>query len=286
MHRRRVVCAAAFLIVLPFLAAAQTTPVDISFTVAMPRPHTHLFDISVAIKRAVNGPQAERLVMPVWTPRSYLVREFARHVQDFAVADAAGQPLKWEKTNKDTWRVVTNGAREWHATYRVYANELSVRTSELNSGHAFWNNANLLMYLEGYLKSPSTVQVLAPDVWKVATGLPVAPGPKNTFRAENFDVLYDSPFEASNFKTIPFLVKGVAHRIVIDGEGNYDAEKMRRDVQKIVETEVAIMGGEIPYADYTFILHLRANAGGGLEHLNSTALGYPRFGFRVDPRTD
>jgi predicted metalloprotease with PDZ domain len=40
------------------------------------------------------------------------------------------------------------------------------------------------------------------------------------------------------------------------------------------------MGGEIPYHDYTFILHLRSNAGGGLEHLNSTALGYPRYGFR------
>jgi predicted metalloprotease with PDZ domain len=274
------VCAAAFLFVVPFLAAAQTTPVDISFTVAMPRPHTHLFDISVAIRRAVNGPQEERLVLPVWTPGSYMVREFARHVQDFAATDAAGQPLKWEKTNKDTWRVVTNGAREWQATYRVYANELSVRTSELNSGHAFWNNATLLMYLEGFLKNPSTVRVLAPDVWKVATGLPAMPGQKNTFRAENFDILYDSPFEASNFKTLVFNVKGVPHRIVIDGEGNYDAERMRLDVQKIVETQVALMG-EIPYRDYTFILHLRSNAGGGLEHLNSTALGYPRFGFRI-----
>jgi len=280
MNRRRVVCAAAFLLALPFLAAAQTTPVDITFTVAMPRPHTHLFEVDIAIKRTASGPQEERLVMPVWTPGSYLVREFARHVQDFAVVDAAGQPLKWEKTNKDTWRVVTNGASAWHATYRVYANELSVRTSELNSGHAFWNNANLLMYLEGFLKNPSTVRVLAPDVWKVATGLPAVPGQKNTFRAENFDVLYDSPFEASNFKTLVFNVKGVPHRIVIDGEGNYNPERMRLDVQKIVEAEVDIMG-EIPYRDYTFILHLRSNAGGGLEHLNSTALGYPRFGFRI-----
>src|ERR1043165_2209727 len=280
MHRRRVVCAAAFLLVLPFLAAAQTTPVDISFTVAMPRPHTHLFDIDIAIKRTTAGPQEERLVMPVWTPGSYLIREFERNVQDFAAADAAGQLLKWEKTNKDTWRVVTNGAREWHATYRVYANELSVRTSELNSDHAFWNNANLLMYLEGFLKSPSTVRVLAPDVWKVASALPAVPGQKNTYRAENFDILYDSPFEASNFKTLVFNVNGVPHRIVIDGEGNYDPERMRLDVQKIVEAQVALMG-EIPYRDYTFILHLRSNAGGGLEHLNSSALGYPRFGFRI-----
>ena len=279
MHKSRILFCAALLLVLPLLAAAQAPP-EISFTVAMSRPHTHLFDVEVAIKRTANGPQEERLVMPVWTPGSYLVREFERHVQDFA-ANAAGQPLKWEKTNKNTWRVVTNGAREWHATYRVYANELSVRTSELNSDHAFWNNANLLMYLEGFLKSPSTVRVLAPDVWKVATGLPAAPGQKNTFRAENFDVLYDSPFEASNFKTIVFNVKGVPHRIVIDGVGNYDPERMRRDVQKIVETQVELMGGEVPYHDYTFILHLRENAGGGLEHLNSTALGYPRFGFRI-----
>ena len=44
------------------------------------------------------------------------------------------------------------------------------------------------------------------------------------------------------------------------------------------------MGGEIPYHDYTFILHLRSNTGGGLEHLNSTALGYPRFGFGPEPK--
>jgi predicted metalloprotease with PDZ domain len=247
----------------------------------MARPHTHLFEIDVAVKRTADAPQEELLVMPVWTPGSYLIREFARNVQDFAASTAANQPLKWEKTNKNTWRVVTNGARDWHATYRVYANELSVRTSELNSAHAFWNNANLLMYLEGFLNSPSTVHVLAPDVWKVATGLPAVLGQKNIFRAENFDVLYDSPFEASNFKTVVFNVKGIPHRIVIDGEGNYDPERMRRDVQKIVETQVEVMGGEIPYRDYTFILHLRANAGGGLEHLNSTALGYPRFGFKI-----
>ena len=282
MHKRRVVCAAALLLVLPLLAVAQTpSPVNIAFTVTMAQPHTHLFGIDVAVRRTGDAPQEEQLVMPVWTPGSYLIREFERNVQDFSVADEGGRPLKWEKTNKNTWRIFTNGARAWQATYSVYANELSVRTSELNSDHAFWNNANLLMYLPDFLKSPSTVRVLAPDVWKVATGLPPVLGQKNIFRAENFDVLYDSPFEASNFKTIVFNVKSVPHRIVIDGVGNYDPERMRRDVQKIVETQVELMGGEIPYRDYTFFLHLRANTGGGLEHLNSAALGYPRFGFRI-----
>jgi predicted metalloprotease with PDZ domain len=48
--------------------------------------------------------------MPVWTPGSYLVREYARHVQDFAATEAGGKPLAWRKINKNTWRVETNSA--------------------------------------------------------------------------------------------------------------------------------------------------------------------------------
>jgi predicted metalloprotease with PDZ domain len=266
----------------PQKSTAAASP-EIAFTVSMAKPHTHMLEVEVRIKHRTNlpAPAEELLVMPVWTPGSYLVREFARHVQDFAASDDSGRALEWEKTNKNTWRVVTGGSRDWRATYRVYANELSVRTNELNSDHAFWNNAALLMYLDGFLNASSTVHIIAPQPWKVATGLPVEPGAKNTFRAANFDILYDSPFEVSDFKTISFEVKGVPHRIVIDGEGNYDPDILRSGVKKVVETEIELMGGEIPYRDYTFILHLRSNTGGGLEHLNSTALGYSRFNFRA-----
>lgn len=259
--------------------ARPEKPPDIGYTVSMSKPHTHLLEVEVRIRSLAVGATQTDLVMPVWTPGSYLVREFERHVQDFAATDSSGRALKWSKVNKNTWRVSTGGALEWRASYRVYANELTVRTNELNSDHAFWNNAALLMYPDGLLQSPSTLEVVAPAPWKVATGLPPVPGRKNTFHAEDFDVLYDSPVEVSDFKTISFEVKGVPHRIVIDGEGNYDPERMRVDVKKIVETQIEMMGGEIPYPNYTFILHLRANTSGGLEHRNSSVIGYPRFGF-------
>ena len=264
---------------------AQTTaPVssDISFTVTMSKPYTHLLEVEIRVKVAANlqAPNESDLIMPVWTPGSYLIREFERHVQDFA-ADAGGRELEWAKVNKNIWRVKTNGARQWRATYRVYANELTVRTNELNSDHAFWNNAALLMYPDGHLNAPSTLRVVPQSGWKVATGLPEVSGQPNTFQAESFDILYDSPVEVSNFKELKFLVRNVPHRIVIDGEGNYDPERMRSDVQRIVEAETSIFGA-IPYHDYTFILHLRSNTGGGLEHLNSTALGFRRFNFSTE----
>ena len=90
---------------------SQAAAPQIAFTVSMPKPHTHMLEVEVRIKRrpGVPAPAEELLVMPVWTPGSYLVREFERHVQDFAATDAAGQALQWEKVNKNSWRVVTKG---------------------------------------------------------------------------------------------------------------------------------------------------------------------------------
>src|ERR1043165_1841628 len=93
---------------------------DISFTVSMPKPWTHLLEVEMRLQvpANLNVPNETDLIMPVWTPGSYLIREFERNVQDFS-ADAGGQPLEWTKTNKNTWRVQTNGARRWRAIYRV-----------------------------------------------------------------------------------------------------------------------------------------------------------------------
>jgi predicted metalloprotease with PDZ domain len=125
------------------------------------------------------------------------------------------------------------------------------------------------MYPEGQLKAPSTLKVVPYGSWKVATGLPKTGDQANIFRAENFDILYDSPFDVSDFHDITFEVRGVPHRIVMDGEGNYDLPQTAKDIAKIVEAAADIFG-EIPYKNYTFIVNLRG--GGGLEHLNSTAL--------------
>lgn len=263
----------------PAAAAATTTkpvaPPEISYTVSMSKPWTHLLEVEMRVKSPQPSDAAE-IVMPVWTPGSYLIREYERHVQDFAAKDTSGNPLAWEKTNKNTWRIATRGVSEYVATYRVYANELTVRTNELNDEHAFFNNAATLMFPKDNLKAPSTLKVIPFANWKIATGLPKVEGQENTFRAENFDILYDSPFEVGDFKEVSFEVQGVPHRIVFEGEGNYDLQKTARDVKKIVEEAYKIFG-ELPYKDYTFIVNLRG--GGGLEHLNSTALQFGKFGF-------
>ena len=260
-------------------AQTQTAAPEIAYTVSMTKPWTHLLEVEMRLRWPA-AQQSVEVKMPVWTPGSYLVREYARHVQDFS-AKGGARTLAWRKLNKNTWQVDAGGAREVTISYRVYSNELTVRTNELNDEHAFWNNAALLMFPAGRLNAPSTVTVRPFGNWKIATGLPKVAGQANTFRAQNFDVLYDSPFEVSDFNEITFSVRGKPHRIVVTGEGNYDLKQMSQDVTKIAEEGYKIFG-EFPFDDYTFIVNLRG--GGGLEHLNSTALQWNRFGFKPQGR--
>jgi len=257
-----------------------TTPPEISYAVSMSKPATHLLEVEMRLKLP-DAQKAVDLKMPVWTPGSYLIREYERHVEDLKATDAAGKPLSWQKTNKNTWRISNEGAREFAVTYNVYANELTVRTNELNDGHAFWNNAALLMFPDGQISAPSQITVKPFGNWKIATGLPPVDGKPNTFRAENFDILYDSPFEVGSFAETTFVVRGVPHRIVLEGDGNYDLKQVGVDMAKVVDEGAKIFGG-FPMKNYVFIINLRG--GGGLEHLNSTALQYGAFGFKPSSR--
>jgi predicted metalloprotease with PDZ domain len=259
------------------VAASVPKPVapTIGYTISMSKPWTHLLEVEMRLDWTAMPEKAE-LKMPVWTPGSYLIREYARHVESFSAKDASGNDLTWRKTNKNTWQIDTKGANEIVARYNVYANELTVRTSELNDEHAFISPAALLLFPKDHLSAPSIVKVVPYGNWKVATGLPKGTNQTNTFRAENYDVLYDSPFEVSDFKEISFDVQGKPHRFVVTGEGNYDLPKIARDTAKIIEAAYKIFG-DLPYDDYLFILNTRG--GGGLEHLNSTALQFNRFNF-------
>lgn len=256
----------------------KAVPPDVSYTVSMSKPSTHLLEVEMKMNWS-QMPDKVELKMPVWTPGSYLVREYSRHVQDFVAVDAGGNSLDWQKISKNTWQIDTKGAKDIKIGYRVYSNELTVRTNELNYEHAFFTPAALLMFPKDQLNAPSTVKINPFGNWKVATGLKQTG--MNTFRAENYDILYDSPFEVSNFVEKKFTVQGKPHRYVITGEGNYDLDKMATDTAKIIE-ECYKMFGELPYDDYTLIVNLRG--GGGLEHLNSTALQWNRWGFKPEGR--
>lgn len=249
----------------------------ISYRIAMPNPHSHLFAVTVAVD-ALAGPYVD-LVLPSWTPGSYMIREYARHVQGFVAHSAAG-PLPWRKLAKDCWRVETGEATSVTVSYQVYANDLTVRTSHLDGTHGYFNGASVFMYVVGREAEPLRLRVEPPAGWQVTTGLTPA-GSAHEFLAADYDELVDCPVECGTHRLLSFTVDGIVHQIAIWGQGNLDEERLVADTQRIVAVQRDFFGG-LPYRHYSFILHLVDGRGGGLEHRNSVTNQVDRWTFRPE----
>jgi predicted metalloprotease with PDZ domain len=262
---------------LPYLSAKAQ--VKISYEVSFKEPQAHYAEIEMNVSGL---PKAYiDIKMPVWTPGSYLVREFAKSVEN--VTAAAGKtPLKVEKVKKNTWRIYSSDAKAVKINYSVYAFEVSVRTAFVDASHAFLSPTGIFMYPDNQLATSSTVKIIPFTGWdKVSTGLePVAAQPF-TYTAKNFDILYDSPIEVGNQDIFEFMAAGVKHTVAMYGGGKYNAERLKKDMPKIVEEATAVYG-ENPNQHYTFIIHNLSRGSGGLEHLNSTVFGVARDSYATE----
>ena len=267
------------LVILLAVGMTAKSQVKIGFEVSFIEPQAHYAEVEMTISGVVKD--YVDVKMPVWTPGSYLIREFSKSVEGFA-ATANGKALKYEKVRKNAWRVYSTRANTIKIKYRVYAFEVSVRTSFIDETHAFLSSTGIFMYPDGMLKTPSTVKIIPYKGWtKVSTGLEPVAGKEFTYAASDFDILFDSPIEVGNQDTFEFTASGVPHQVAMYGGGNYDKERLKVDMAKIVEQGTAIYG-ENPNKHYTFIVHNFSAGGGGLEHLNSTVLGASRDAYATE----
>lgn len=269
----------AALFITLFTCMAGQAKMKIDFEVSFIEPQAHYAEVEMNLSGV--GKKYVDLKMPVWTPGSYLVREFAKSVEGFT-ASSKGKALRFEKITKNTWRVYADNTQDVKVNYRVYAFEVSVRTSFIDESHAFLSSTSIFMYPDGEIKSPSTVKIIPFKTWnKVSTGLEPVSGEPFTYTASDFDVLFDSPIEVGNQEVFEFTASGVKHEVAMYGGGNYDVEKLKVDMAKVVEKATAIYG-ENPNKHYTFIVHNFVAGGGGLEHLNSTVLGASRNAYNTE----
>ncbi|MCZ4245244.1 M61 family metallopeptidase [Pedobacter punctiformis] len=268
----------SLVLVLTGIMAAKAQ-VKIGFEVSFKEPQAHYAEVQMNISGLAKD--YVDVKMPVWTPGSYLVREFEKSVEDFK-ATASGKTLRVEKVRKNTWRIFSAKANDVKINYRVYAFEISVRTPFIDESHAFLSPTGIFMHLDGMIKSPSTVKIIPFNTWsKVSTGLTPVAGQQFTYHATDFDILYDSPIEVGNQDVFEFTASGVRHEVAMYGGGNYDKEKLKVDMAKIVDQETAVYG-ENPNKYYLFIVHNFQRGGGGLEHLNSTTLGATRDAYNTE----
>lgn len=243
---------------------------ELRYLVRATHPEHHLFEVTLSCWLPAG---AITLFMPVWTPGSYLVREYAHHVRMQTVS----APMA--KIRKNAWRLEHDGG-ELTVRYAVFAHELSVRSNHLDQSQGFFTGAALFICPEGCEGLPIRISLELPPGWQAFTALRPADDQPLTFLADNLDTLIDSPVQLGPHRVYAFQALEVPHRLIWPaGPSNANPEQICADIGRIV-TENASIFGTLPYPDYTFLLSLSDDGFGGLEHHRSAALVYPRLGFK------
>jgi predicted metalloprotease with PDZ domain len=245
---------------------------------------------------------AEREVLvflPAWTPGSYLVRDYSRHLSRIAATDAvSGATVACRKVSKNRFALTVPATTErLRLSYRVYAHELSVRTADVTGEHAFWNHACLLLWPVDRPLLPAIIEVVFPEAWQLACALPACPTESAEARpatirgrqqvrrllARDMEHAFDSPCLVGSLQVCSWTSLGVRHSIVMDGlAGVEPPASLTDDLGRIVEAAAAVFGGPLPYPEYAFLCLFAADGHGGLEHRDSTTLLFARTALGSD----
>ena len=266
---------AAFLIAAPL----QAQRYRIEYTLAMPEPASHLYDVTMFV--AGLDARSVDLQMPVWSPGRYAKMDFARNVQGFSVAGSDGKAMRWEKVNGSRWRIFPGSARSMRVRYQVFANApMSGTFSVLDTLHANWNGPSLFLYLDGHKANPVSLSVQAPDGWTIINGDVTRPG-QRLFHFANYDLMVDTPTEVAPSEALmldTFVADNRHYRIMVHHNGPVPAgarERFVRDVENIVRYQNSVFTPP-PLEQYTFLFNIGFPGGDGMEHLYSTQIHNPR----------
>lgn len=259
----------------PATGAPDAMTPTASYVVTVAQPQTHVFAVEMEISGT--GSRELDVSMPVWTPGSYLVREYERHVITFAASDELGQPLDWRKVDKNTWRIDAGAAEKVIVAYEVYGREPSIRWSFVNDEGGHILGPNLFMYVVGAAELPVSARFELPEGWRVDGGIAPSADDPYLISARSYHELIDTPMLIGNFTDISFEVEGVPHLIAILGPNNADLERLSEDFAEIIKVCSSLFDG-LPYERYAFVFLTQAR-GGGLEHANGTTIGLGSIDF-------
>lgn len=268
-----------FVVTLALADSVQAQSHAAEYTLSFANAAQHYVDVRMEVPKVADD--SLELTMATWTPGSYFIRDYARNVDSIRAEDAAGHSLEIEKTTKNRWRVSGTRQRKVIIHYRLYCREMSVRTNFVDAEFAILNGAATFVTVVGQLDRPHRLQIDLPRGWRrAATALDLqANVGAQRYVARDFDHLVDSPILVGNPEVHSFQVGGHQHQLVnLGGNGLWDGAKASGDVAQIVAEQQKIWG-KIPYRAYWF-LNVIAEAGGGLEHDESTLMMTSRWSFR------
>src|SRR6266700_1804101 len=223
--------------------------------------------------------------LPAWSPGNYEIQNYARYVHGFGAKNAAGRALRWDRADKDTWRVATGRADHVLVEFAYAPDTLDLSVARVVNDFGQFLGTNLFLFEEGQLGRSAEVRFRIPAGWQVTTALK---GPANgVYRAADYHELADAMTFLGRYSLDSLQADGKWIRIAVWPATDYTpavARNLRNGVAKMAPVQNRIMR-DTPYDVYTVffnVIHEAINFGGGLEHSSSQYDIMPALAF-ADP---
>ncbi|UCG75664.1 MAG: M61 family metallopeptidase [Gemmatimonadota bacterium] len=252
--------------------AGDPTVENIRYTVTFDeRTATHRsLHVDMTFDVSEDGPVI--LSLPAWTPGSYELDHFARHVRGFQ-AESDGNAVRWDKADYDSWRLHPEHARTVTVSFDYRADTLDTGMSWSADDFAYFNGANLFLYPEGQgYDFPVDVTIRTEPGWGVSTGLEPAANPGD-YSARDYHEAVDMPTFIGRFDLDSARIDGRWYRLASYPEGVLAGDERSTVWQQVrdIMPPLQAVFGETPFDRYTILMVFPDEYPGGaaLEHSNS-----------------
>lgn len=213
-----------------------------------------------------------QLQLPAWRPGRYELANYGQKLKGFKVT-TNGSEISWKKISKDLWGFIACYPGIYLIEYEFYCNQMDAGGCWSDDQQLYLNFSNFIFEVLQRKNEGISLSIELPKDFQVASALKETKN--NTWMAESFQHLMDSPFLASpDLKHFPYSVNGTTFHIWIQGEIHFYIESLIEIFRSFTVRQIKDFG-EFPAEDYHFIFQLLPHKHyHGVEHAFSTVITY------------
>ena len=232
----------------------------------------HLVELTCSFK--VSSKKKISFSLPKWSPGSYLIRDYARHIVNLEVTLNKEKVFPKQK-NSNNWEIYIKSNGLIKIKYLVYCFDKSVRANYLDNDRLFLNGPSTFLRVKEFSDKKHQLEIKK-NIFlrnkKITCSMNFLKQ-KNLYQEICYQEFIDHPLEISNTKNTHFYLAKNKFTLSFSNLNikRIDLKKINSDIKKICNQIISFWGNN-PNKEYHFLINCEKNGYGGLEHKSSSAL--------------
>ena len=232
----------------------------------------HLVELNCSFK--LSSKKKISFFLPKWSPGSYLIRDYARHIVNLEVTLNNEKVFPNQKTS-NSWEIFIKSSGLINIRYLIYCFDKSVRANFFDDNRLFLNGPSTFIRIKEFSDKKHQLEIKKNVFFKnkkITSSMNFLKQ-KKIYQEICYQEFIDHPIEISNTKKTHFYIAKNKFTLSLSSLNinGIDFKKINSDTKKICNQIIKFWGNN-PNKKYHFLINCEKNGYGGLEHKSSSAL--------------